>query len=397
MNKKVNTVLVLVFSSFIMGLYAQCPESEYKDCRFDPAIETKHYTVEDPNYQPPPPPPPNPEEVRRIYFIHGLGGSVVSWSKAADACKYGALNFPARKCEPWSVDYTNNVGSLRIAADHVRTEIYNHIAKNDRDIWKANPNKLDPSRAIIIAHSQGGLVAREMMRLDMVDLIGKQSTTLIDGMNYGGVVTVASSLQGAWILGKRKAILHILSDACNDLTAGPVYDTIQGIKPPILKNTVQNMVKNVLEGVVETVCDNVPALAKNIFFKSYYDGITNDYIIKVNGSVILPDKSNVVVAPKIDELNTQTNPTLKAFPKMAFYAREPQSQIFWRTLNWIGQLSKEPNDVAAFTANDDWNLYDTYAPKMFTYSDRVNYYTSEYNRVNTWWNRTFNESNTNLK
>ena len=64
-------------------------------------------------------------------------------------------------------------------------------------------------------------------------------------------------------------------------------------------------------------------------------------------------------------LNNDTlNQQYKAFPKMAFYAIEPQENIFWRTLNWMvndpnGNNGANGPDVGYFEANDDWRLLDT--------------------------------------
>ena len=43
-------------------------------------------------------------------------------------------------------------------------------------------------------------------------------------------------------------------------------------------------------------------------------------------------------------------------PKVAFYAIEPQSHIFWRTSNW---LVNNPNNEDAFEANEDWTFYNS--------------------------------------
>jgi hypothetical protein len=62
-------------------------------------------------------------------------------------------------------------------------------------------------------------------------------------------------------------------------------------------------------------------MALPMFFNNMYAGITNDY---------------KVGADTINILNSDTsNAKYRAFPKMAFYAVEPQKNIMWRTLNWI--------------------------------------------------------------
>jgi hypothetical protein len=93
-------------------------------------------------------------------------------------------------------------------------------------------------------------------------------------------------------------------------------------------------------------------MALPMFFNNMYAGITNDY---------------KVGADTINILNSDTNNAkYRAFPKMAFYAVEPQKNIMWRTLNWIVNNPNDPN-IAAFKANDDWELYDSLIKGMVDY------------------------------
>ena len=66
--------------------------------------------------------------------------------------------------------------------------------------------------------------------------------------------------------------------------------------------------------------------------------------------------SYTVGASYINTLNQDTNYVqYRNFPKIAFYAIEPQENLFWRTLKW---MATEPNDSSVFGANDDWHLLD---------------------------------------
>jgi hypothetical protein len=101
-----------------------------------------------------------------------------------------------------------------------------------------------------------------------------------------------------------------------------------------------------------------------MFFKSYYAGITEDF-------------NPASPTNKINMLNSDTNNAdYRNFPKVAFYAVEPQENIFWRTLNWMAL--KEPNDSPPFEANDDWGLYNSVNNMVNTYQGRADYYLATY-------------------
>jgi len=328
--------LSLVFGSFAIGTYAQC--DSLMEIKIDPKMldieEVYSGTVEpyDPNN---PPPPPDTNEVRRIYFIHGLGGSPSAWSKAAEACQHKMTpsipGFPARNCEYSLSGYANHTYNLYLATDAVRKEI-----SKDADVDR-NKGIINPARSIIIAHSQGGIVTRELMHLDLIE--EPNHTTLSQGMNYGGVVTVASPLQGAMILNNRDKILAMANDGCKKVLPSFITGEL---------GAIYNLFSTKLNALMDSVCETAANTALPMLFNDYYKGITNSY---------------TVGASMINTLNQDTNnAAYKAFPKMAFYAVEPQENIFWRTLNW---MTSDPNDTGYFEANDDWRLFDsTIKPKM---------------------------------
>ena len=313
---------------------------------------------------PPQPPAPDTNEVRRIYFIHGLGNNKSAFSMAATACEVGATNFPARKCEVILPDYSLSLDTLYLAANDVRNKIGNQ-ADIDRERGKYNliapkPNLLNPARAIIIAHSQGGIVTRELMHLDMVQpgSSGTGHSTLWDGMNYGGVVTVASPLQGAMILNNRQSILNMANDACNRIASATIEGEIPDIVLPFLRNKLNSLIDGACKFASNTALPE-------FFFNDHYKKITKSYSVGANDINILNQDTN--------------NAQYMAFPKMAFYAVEPQTNIFWRTLNW---MVKNPNDTSSFQANDDWDLLDSAQKIINNFQARKESYYAEYQRCN---------------
>ncbi len=274
------------------------------------------------------------EQTRRIYFIHGLGADASSWTTVSDACWDPGLNiagFPARDCEVSRVEYSSSTnGSLSTASYDVATQIRNQ-ALNDIHLYD-----LDPNKAFIIAHSQGGLVARTMVHHD----IQEHANLPYFGKGYGGIVTVAAPLNGAEILNNRDDILRLAEDACNNLSAGPQAQNI-------LIRTIVNLFA---KDIVNQACDLVSNTVMPMFFDDYFESITDDY--KVGASWLERLESD-------RELNEY-----RVIPKVAFYAVEPTDNIFWRTANWF---TADPNESAPFGANDDKALITNLANPMYSY------------------------------
>lgn len=276
--------------------------------------------------------------LRRLYFVHGLSGSAKSLQRMAEACEDKSLNipgFPARKCVSSRVDYTNSTGSLSQAARDVRNQIYN---QSDLDSRLFN---MDPSSAILIGHSQGGLILRTLEHLNSVE---EPYYVPNNGKGYGGMITLGSPSQGTYILNNRNDILSMANDACRQLIKGPtsnllgkiVFD-ILGVKFP---QTACNLISNTL----------LPKLCG-----AYLDSITNFYMVG---------------APWISTLNNDTlSSDYCKMPKLALYGSEPSEFIFWRTANW---MVNEPNDSYYFEANDDWSLFLNVFNNIYT-QYRINY------------------------
>ena len=326
--KKIFVILVLVLSPFAMGLYAQCPDGE--DFKEVVVSWDKYPVMTDPTkwgnleLDPNDPPPPDPDEVRRIYFVHGLGGNNKAWAKPAAASKNGSPGFPRRKCETTLLNYSNNTANLLDATNAIRESTGTTITIDAQAALDRQQGIIKPSRSIIIAHGQGGLLSRELMHLDIV-----VDNTLPQNMDYGGVITIASPLQGARILdNNRKLLTDWATDACRKIGNGSIRDDIT--------NFLNNKMSPLLDGTCQTNANT----AMPMFFNSYYNEITKDYTI---GSSMM------------STLNQDAdNANYRAFHKMAFYAVEPTTNLFWRTLRW---MTSNPDDLSCFQANDDWETY----------------------------------------
>jgi hypothetical protein len=263
---------------------------------------------------------------RNIFFIHGLGGDVTAWLKAADACEN--LSGFARKCFTHRLDYTKVTDNpINVAAHEVGQQI--------KDVSEKYASDIQSNTAILIAHSQGGVVCRELMHKDFVE---KQDYAL---GKYGGVVTVASPLQGAMILNNRYLIHSMANDACHALTTDILTVSIVGsiVLPIILPILTANGIPTPTPGVI---CDVVTGPVLGSFASNYYDKITDAYVVDGCNS-------------KIKTYNADANNAEYCkLPKVAFYGVEPQENILWRTAQW---MKDNPNDEAHFGANNDMKFY----------------------------------------
>jgi triacylglycerol esterase/lipase EstA (alpha/beta hydrolase family) len=280
---------------------------------------------------------------RRIYFIHGLGGDASSWQQASDACwdqSLNIVNFYARNVEVSRPEYVYSTNTtLNSAAYDVRQQIRNQ-SFIDYSQFGMNPNQ-----AFMIGHSQGGLIIRSLVHMDL------QSGANIPaiGKGYGGFVTIASPLQGAQIINNRSLIEQMAHDACNCLLKGPEVSNlaVRGI----LKLLGQQQ-------ITDNVCDLIGYNILPVFFSQYYNNITNDY--KVGAGAIQQYNSDI------------QNSTYLSMPKIAIYGVEPRENILWRTGNW---LIKNPNSEPPFEANDDWEFYyNTIYPTYMSYVSKVHDY-----------------------
>ncbi|HRZ43468.1 MAG TPA: hypothetical protein P5228_12285 [Bacteroidales bacterium] len=276
---------------------------------------------------------------RLVFFIHGLGGEITSWERVANAMMYPSqqgVGFYARKCHTFRFGYAPSYSTMvGVAAD-----MSNAIGAQ-ANIYKSyqgyNP---DPKNNFIIAHSQGGIVTRTIAHLEKDAGIN----------NYGGYVTVASSLQGARILNNRASLLNFAEDACSKLAAGKLAESI----PVTASAKVNTVLFGLSKKIINYSCSGLGTILPELF-KEYTYQLTDDY--KVGAS-------------HISDLNAATNhPELMQLHKIAFYGVEPPENILWRTFNW---MIKPTNGELPWEANDDFYLLQSFV--IPTRNDYQNYY-----------------------
>lgn len=293
----------------------------------------------------------NPNQYRRLYFLHGLGGNASSWQAASDACWDVTLNipgFPARRVLVSRPEYTMSTSTtLMSAAYDVRQQIQNQ-AYIDQNLYQVSPEM-----AFIIAHSQGGLVTRALAHLDLITPPFNNDI----GKGYGGFVTISSPLQGAQILNNRTQIEQFAEEGCTKLARGPYFEEDLDFWTNFFNIGVDP----------SFICNFFVDNALSIFFSDYYENITNDYFVG---------------APAIDLFNQDTNDlAYYNMPKLAFTGVEPRENLFWRTFNWV---VNDVNNAGFFGANDDWNFYNTVGKPLYSkYSNIVAHYNNQISNYQT--------------
>jgi hypothetical protein len=158
---------------------------------------------------------------------------------------------------------------------------------------------------------------------------------------YGGVVTVASPLQGAMVLNNRPLIHLMANDACFALSTDILTVSIVGsIALPLILPILS--VNGITTLNPDVICSVVTGPVLKSFASNFYDQITDAYVVNGTNS-------------RINLYNRDANYTdYRNLPKVAFYAIEPQENILWRTARW---MVYKPNNEFYFNANDDWKFY----------------------------------------
>jgi hypothetical protein len=277
-------------------------------------------------------PPPLGSENRLIYWVHGLGAEDGgAWARASAATDNGhGATFPARRTVGFRIDYTET--GIEPAANELRNEMVVKAA--------AFPT-LNPFRNIAIAHSQGGIVSREIDR--------QYAAQPSDSRSFGGIVTFCSPHLGARILNNKLLVQEAMGDACAAFTIPIVLNTLD---KPIL-NIFLNEAE--IQAGINATCDNVGNFIP-LFVKTFNRGTTNDIYVG---------------APKINELNAQNTWALEH--KLGLYGVEYAADedshnpkgLIYRTMSSFSL--ENPENQPAFTTDNDGALLAKVNDQIFKY------------------------------
>ncbi len=295
---------------------------------------------------------------RLIYWLHGLGGDESAWSKAATATTNGvpALNYPARNVIPSLPEYVNTNYDLAGAAISL-------VAKFDDDANAAVfSNNSDRSKIFIIAHSQGGLVARQLEKYYY------EHPNVVKNVN--GIVTFGTPHYGARIINNIPNFNNFIDTACTQLLLGPIEEAIPD---NFLISLIVTDTK--VKKVLDTLCSVLSVIAP-FAFTQFTAPITQDFAV---GAFALNDLNNF-------ELSRSSS-----IPKVAFYGIEDPQTAVWRVLYNV--LKKKPNAFPAFMADADSELLDTVNVNIAKYQAKATQAQNDYYNMASnycsWWDWVF--------
>ncbi len=208
-------VLGIIFTALTISVYAQPPHCD--TCVYDYDHTRKGHMID--SVLPYTPPqilteylgcPQGINGERNISFIHGLGGSIASWSKQS---KFTRDNY---ETSSFGVDYTSS--TYEVNFDEVTLKINTDLyARLSSGVDQSFPNRCNQAD-FAIAHSQGGLAGRHLDRY--WDL---QNST------YGtrkifGLVTFATPHSGANISLTKESHKEFVQQAVSTVILAPINE-----------------------------------------------------------------------------------------------------------------------------------------------------------------------------
>jgi len=239
---------------------------------------------------------------RNVFWVHGYKGNDMSWKAAGDYTE------ETYKLNSRQIDYGDYQSSIEESAADVASDIDDIVN-----------NQINTDQNIIIAHSLGGLVIREM---------GVPENANNDPM-YNGFITFSSPHQGAYVAKALENDFEIIKDAvadmCKSLSAGPLAAEVEEFG--IIGN--MGIIYDILAPVVDIVCDNVAEPVVNSGVKFISEGIEED---------ITPEAASSI-AP------------MAAAHNAVFYAREEDNDETL-TARFLGGLMDDIPNRPVFTAGD---------------------------------------------
>lgn len=307
-----------------------------------------------------------------VFWIHGLNGTVESLKIPAKASQYGSLDrsFPARRIT--SVVGPNYLGTPQQPA---YAEGYG-ITRASED-WRTTSaslpvnNGFNPphtQKDFIIAHSQGGIVAREWLR-------NMDETPVTFPDHAHGLVTFGTPHAGAAILNNTRPDLlnkapAFFNEGCRALANATVTEIVQRnfitrlLVSSSMQNTIVNSGCNVFSNTI------VPFALDN-----YHKRTTLDYYV---GSAFLTQASTVHPQGGLSDY------TLKV-PVVQFYGEEEQP-VMWRFFSSTLSLETDAMDNAQIEFGYDKddalqikvvNMINEFQAKYYIAQNHYNYWNNK--------------------
>jgi pimeloyl-ACP methyl ester carboxylesterase len=311
-----------------------------------------------------------------IYWIHGLNGDVNSWERAAHATEFGMLNgdpsFPARKAH-------SIIGNEEGDQTYGETGGITYASTDMRDIADAS-EIIHTRKDYIIAHSQGGIVAREWLR--NIDEKDKYP-------NYvHGLVTFGTSHTGAMILNNTRGYLDGKVNPQNKAVQFFNEACIAIVTPAIVTKVNDNFVTRLLvsdtmqKSLINKTCNTFSGTIVPFALDNYHKATTDDYYVGspflTSGSVFPADPTNAAHPTGLSDYELKV-------PVVQFYGVE-ESPVIWRFFSSTRGLGEDQisggNPAKEFGYDKDDQL-------QLSVANIVNEFTAGYNNAKRnydYWN-----------
>ncbi len=267
----------------------------------------------------------NEQWAKNISFLHGLAGASSSWEKPR---MWTVNNYtPHAAISP---QYKGHEQHFYIAAEKFKSDM--------NGLLESGANEFAPDRCkkedYVIAHSQGGIVARYLDYQWSLCENGFGCKPSLGNRNFYGVVTFATPNAGA----------HI------GLSKHEHYDMVNKIVNTIVLKPLNEGVYNIIEKwyVSKDLSDKINLARANL-----------DTFLKKN---MAPALLAGLHSPTLDSMvpNTPIINNLTTYPsrlrRAAFYGVEEAPEV-WRIMDMV--MNDEPSDVPLFTANTDEKFKET--------------------------------------
>jgi hypothetical protein len=237
---------------------------------------------------------------KEIYLIHGLAGNGNTWKNVDEALLLGTHGMGSYKI--------SRVKKLDYSDPQYSHSLFSMAEKINSDILQYQLAGTEgPNNTFLFAHSQGGLVTRELNYRNMT----QTGSIDIRTRRTGPVFTFGTPHQGAQILnnidpnGKKMAHTFI-QEACSKLGKAEANIILKDFWLASFLNT------NYLDDIVSVSCNTLTNTGINLMFKDMMIPATAEYRVG---------------AQKINELNAVN----RTVPYLLFYGVE-EDPVFWRTL-----------------------------------------------------------------
>ncbi|MDZ4667927.1 MAG: hypothetical protein SGJ00_08580 [bacterium] len=292
-----------------------------------------------------------------IYWIHGLNGTTESLRVPAQATQFGAPGFPARKA--------NSVRGIASSSSHA-LQYYSEdggITPATGDLNNVNkvlvPTAARTKYDFIIAHSQGGIAAREWLR-NM-----EQKPNMYEKFAHG-LVTFGTPHGGAQVINNTRPdmgnkIPDFMREACVSIVTAEVEDALKN--DLFTRMVVSQNMKNKL---VQTGCGVISETIIPLALDNYFKRTTLDYFV---GAPFLNGYADAS-GQHVEGLSEYT----QKVPVVQFYGQEDQP-ILWKFLSstqGIGHDKLDNTEMIFGYDQDDQlenkvsNLINTYEAKYLS-------------------------------